>query len=403
MLQSSHIEGDHRQIGKRLDLFHFDAAAPGMVFWRPRGWQLYRTIEQHIRAHYRAGGFHEIKTPQLLKRELWQQSGHWDKFADNMFVGGALAASQPAEYALKPMSCPAHIMSFKHGVHSYRKLPYRLFEFGLVHRNEASGALSGCMRLRQFTQDDAHVFCSWEHVTAEVRAFFDRVTKVYRAYGYDQLSVKLSTRPQQSLGSAALWRRAEQLLADASAGAGLAPQTQIGEGAFYGPKLELSLSDGQGRQWQCGTIQLDFNLPVKFGLRYRDAAPEQTPVILHQAILGSLERWVGIMLEASGGALPFWVAPVQVAVANVDRESLSYVEQLSRELETRAFRVENAFGEESLGRKIRRLTQLRVPVLLLAGAREQRQAIVKVRRAGARDNHTVERSAVVDYLEKLAE
>ncbi len=375
---------DHRQLANQLDLFHFEVYSPGMVFWHPKGWQVFQQLEQRMRHHYQKAGFKEVRTPQFLKRELWQRSGHWQKFSEDMFVGGAYdEESEVNDYALKPMSCPAHIALYQKGVHSYRSLPYRVFEFGLVHRNEPSGSLYGCMRLRQFTQDDAHVFCRWDQAMEEVCSYLQLSKKVYAEFGFEQLDIKLSTQPENSMGEKSDWKKAEALLAKACDNLDVAYELQAGEGAFYGPKLELSLKDYHGRVWQCGTVQLDFNLPEKFELVYRNKNGEmQQPVMIHQAVFGSLERWLGVLIENLEGRLPLWLAPVQVAILIVDPAAESWANIIAEALLQNNIRVEIHNDDESLAKKLKRCYQQKMPNILIIGKSETDSKSVTLRQRG---------------------
>lgn len=385
----------HREIAQQLDLFHSEPQGPGMIFWHPNGWRLFQAIQQHIRQLYQQHGFQEVRTPQFLKKELWQTSGHLTMYGEDMFFGGDQEDIQ--DYALKPMSCPAHILLFKHSVHSYRELPVKLFEFGLVHRNEPSGSLNGCLRLRQFTQDDAHVFCAWSQVQAEVGCFLNRARLVYSQYGYQQLSVKISTRPESALGDDASWQRAEQILIEACHSESIDFELQIGEGAFYGPKIELALQDNLGREWQCGTIQLDFNLPERFDIAYTNAAGEkERPVILHQAMYGSIERWLGMLLEVTQGALPEWIHPLPVAIATVSEAALDYAGTLVDLLNSADLHVLTDHSNSSVARKIKRFHQLKIPNILIVGEKEMKTRQVALRRG--KWVTVIEKAQLVDKL-----
>ncbi|MDX7992308.1 threonine--tRNA ligase, partial [Xenorhabdus littoralis] len=369
----------HREIAQQLDLFHSEPQGPGMIFWHPNGWRLFQDIQQHIRQLYQQHGFQEVRTPQFLKKDLWQTSGHLMMFGEDMFFGGGQENMQ--EYALKPMSCPAHILLFKRGVHSYRELPVKLFEFGLVHRNEPSGSLNGSLRLRQFTQDDAHVFCAWSQVQDEIKHFLGRARHVYRQYGYQQLAVKISTRPESALGELALWQSAEQVLIDVCRSESIDFELQVGEGAFYGPKIELALQDNREREWQCGTIQLDFNLPERFDITYTNAAGErERPVILHQVMYGSLERWIGMLLEVTQGALPEWIHPLPVAIATVSEAALDYANELANSLKSAGLHVLIDHSNNSISRKIKRFHQMKIPNILIVGEQEIKTHQVVLRR-----------------------
>lgn len=369
----------HRELAEQLDLFHSEQQAPGMLFWHPNGWHLFQNIQEHMRCCYRQYGFKEVRTPQLMKKELWHISGHMDMYAQDMFFGGEQNGDQ--EYALKPMSCPAHILMYKRGVHSYRDLPLKLFEFGLVHRNESSGSLNGCLRLRQFTQDDAHVFCAWSQVKHEVSQFLQRAKQIYNDYGYQALEVKISTQPEQALGDDASWRRAEEILEEACQAESVPFEIQIGEGAFYGPKIELALQDAMGRIWQCGTIQLDFNLPDRFELEFdNEQGKAEQPIILHQAVYGSIERWIGILLEVSKGVLPEWIHPQPVALVSVNDSVLDYANLIRADLEQQDINVLCEFGDHSVGRKIKRSFELKIPNIIIIGEQEAQAGKLTIRR-----------------------
>jgi threonyl-tRNA synthetase len=368
----------HREIAEQLDLFHSEPDGPGMIFWHPNGWRLFQTVQNHMRRVYQQSGFEEISTPLFLKKRLWEVSGHLEKFAHNMFLGGD--SLSPEEYALKPMSCPAHILSYKRGVYSYRDLPLRMFEFGTVHRNEPSGSLNGCLRLRQFTQDDAHVFCEWSQAETEIIAFLCRAKQVYSHYGYTAMEVKISTRPENAFGEPSDWKNAEATLAAACQGAGYAYQYQIGEGAFYGPKIELSLKDAMGREWQCGTIQLDFNLPQRFDISYvRKDQHNARPVILHQAMYGSIERWIGILLECYQGKLPHWLHPVPVAIATIKSNLMEYAGEIQRLLRQADIPVLLDASENTVSRKIKRFHNMYIPYMIVVGEEEQKNRSVSLR------------------------
>ncbi len=359
----------HRDIAQQLDLFHSEPVAPGMVFWHPNGLKLYNNVKRHIQKRYQAEGFLEIATPMFLKKSLWEISGHWDKFHDDMFVG--TGHQEEAQYALKPMSCPAHILFFKKQVLSYRSLPYRVFEFGNVHRNEPSGALNGLMRLRQFTQDDAHVLCQWQDCISEIQNFLNRAKQIYSDYGYHELDVRISTQPKSAFGEDSDWRKAEALLATACRDLAINVQYQLGEGAFYGPKIELMLKDHQGRFWQCGTIQLDFNMPKQFNLAYIDEAGErQTPIMLHQAIYGSLERWIGILLETHQGQLPAWVHPQPVAIASIHGQANAYCQMIQTRLASLGIDAILNDQEMRISKKIKQFHQQKTPLVIIAGNNE---------------------------------
>ncbi|BAU58786.1 threonyl-tRNA synthetase [Halorhodospira halochloris] len=367
---------DHRRLARSLDLFHVQEESPGMVFWHPRGWQLYLTVESYIRDLMRNNGYHEVRTPMLVDRSLWERSGHWEMFASNMFV----TESESRDYAVKPMNCPCHVEIYKQGLKSYRELPLRLAEFGSCHRNEPSGTLHGLMRVRGFVQDDAHIFCTEEQIQSEVRAFIDLVHTAYRHFGFNEVIIALSTRPDERVGDDAVWDKAEQALAQALEDHGLNYTVQPGEGAFYGPKIEFSLRDCLERVWQLGTIQVDFSMPGRLGAQYVDEDGERrTPVMLHRAILGSLERFIGILIEHYGGALPTWLAPVQVAVLNITDRQADYAQQIAASLREYGFRADVDLRNEKIGYKIREHTLQKVPYMLVLGDREMDTQTVAVR------------------------
>jgi len=373
---------DHRKLGKALDLFHTQEEAPGMVFWHPKGWTIYLILEQYIRAKLRARGYREVHTPQVIDRSLWEKSGHWEKFRNDMFV----TESEDRVFAIKPMNCPAHIQIYNHGLKSYRDLPLRLAEFGSCHRNEPSGTLHGLMRARNFVQDDAHIFCTQDQILSEVSAFIDLLFEIYRDFGFDEVLVKFSTRPQQRVGADEVWDRAEQSLRDALDQTGLAWELQPGEGAFYGPKIEFSLRDSLQRVWQLGTIQLDFSMPERLGAHYiAEDNSKQVPVMLHRAILGSLERFIGILIEHSAGALSLWLAPVQAVVLNITDRQVEYVHEVANALRAKGFRVESDLRNEKIGFKIREHTLRKVPYLLVVGDREVEQRTLAVRDRKGKD------------------
>lgn len=391
----------HREIADQMELFHSEPEAPGMIFWHANGWRLFRKIQSHMRNVYERAGFSEIRTPQFLKKELWQTSGHWQKFLENMFVGGDNDAEP--EYALKPMSCPAHIMHFRRGKYSYRDLPFRVFEFGTVHRNEPSGSLNGCLRLRQFTQDDAHVFCDWSQAEAEIHAFLERAKQVYSDYGYEDIGVKVSTKPDDAFGADDDWRKAENILASACRAAGYAFEYQVGEGAFYGPKIEISLQDAMGREWQCGTIQLDFNLPERFDIHYvRENNQFSRPVILHQAMYGSLERWIGILLESYQGKLAPWIHPVPVGLASVNRDAAEYASAIAHKFQEARIPLMPDVSDNTIARKIKRFHECFVPYVLVVGEQEVRNGTVSFRQAASKKSHQLDLDELVEFLwEKL--
>ncbi len=373
---------DHRKLAKQLDLFHQQEEAPGMVFWHDRGWTVYRLVEQYIRDVIREHGYTEVRTPQVIDRSLWERSGHWDKFRENMFT----TRSENRDYAVKPMNCPGHIQIFNQGLRSYRDLPLRMAEFGSCHRNEASGTLHGLMRLRNFVQDDAHIFCTEEQLQPEVAAFIDLLFRVYADFGFQEVIIKLSTRPEQRVGSDEVWDRAEQALAVALDGKGLDWKLQPGEGAVYGPKIEFSLRDSIGRVWQCGTIQVDFSMPDRLGAEYvAEDGSRKVPVMLHRAILGSMERFIGILIEEHAGKLPAWLAPVQAVALNITDGQAEYAQEVVKVLRKQGFRAECDLRNEKIGLKIREHTLQRVPYLLVLGGRELENRTVAVRTRNGAD------------------
>ncbi|MDX2476219.1 MAG: threonine--tRNA ligase [Gammaproteobacteria bacterium] len=367
---------DHRKLAKQLDLFHLQEEAPGMVYWHDKGWRVYQVVENYIRSQLREHGYQEVHTPQIIDRSLWEKSGHWDKFHDDMFT----TASENRDYAIKPMNCPAHIQIFNQGLKSYRDLPLRLAEFGSCHRNEPSGTLHGIMRLRHFVQDDAHIFCSEEQIQNEVSDFIDLLFEVYKDFGFEDILIKLSTRPEKRVGKDEDWDRAEAALQQALDAKSLEWELQPGEGAFYGPKIEFSLKDSIGRVWQCGTIQVDFSMPGRLDASYIDhEGNKQVPVMLHRAILGSLERFIGILIEESAGLLPLWLAPVQAVVINITDDQADFVTEVEKTLKKQGFRVESDLRNEKIGFKIREHTIQRIPYILVVGNREVEGGAVSVR------------------------
>ena len=367
---------DHRKIGKTLNLFHMQEEAPGMVFWHPKGWVLWQVVEQYMRAVFRDNGYDEIRTPLVVSRTLWERSGHWDKFQADMFT----TASEQRDYAIKPMNCPCHIQIYNQGLKSYRDLPLRLAEFGSCHRNELSGVLHGLMRVRGFTQDDAHIFCTESQVQAEVARFIDLLHQVYADFGFQKVQVKLSTRPANRVGSDEVWDKAEAALETALNSKGLEWQLQPGEGAFYGPKIEFSLADCLDRIWQCGTIQVDFSMPERLGAVYvAEDGVKRTPVMLHRAILGSMERFIGILTEHYAGNFPLWLAPVQVVVMNITDSQAAYAGDIVSGLRARGFRAEADLRNEKIGFKIREHSMQRVPYLVIVGEKELESQAITLR------------------------
>ena len=368
---------DHRKLGKQLDLFHLQDEAPGMVFWHPKGWALWQTIEQHMRKELNAAGYKEVKTPQIMDKTFWEKSGHWDNYKDNMFV----TSSEKREYAVKPMNCPGHVQIFNNGLRSYRDLPMRLAEFGSCHRNEPSGALHGLMRVRGFVQDDAHIFCTEDQIVSEARAFNELLVRIYKQFGFHDVSVKLSLRPEKRAGSDDVWDKAEQGLREALTACGVEWDELPGEGAFYGPKIEYHVKDALGRSWQCGTLQLDFVLPERLDAEYVTENNDRArPVMLHRAILGSLERFIGILIENHAGSFPLWLAPVQMVIMNITENQADYCREVAAKLQAASFRVELDLRNEKIGYKIRDNSQYRFPYQIVVGDKEKQENKVAVRR-----------------------
>ena len=373
---------DHRNLAKTLDLFHLQEEAPGMVFWHPNGWTVYRVLEDYIRDRLEHSGYQEIRTPQLVDQRLWEASGHWDKYQENMFV----TSSESRDYAVKPMNCPCHVQIYNKKITSYRELPIRLAEFGSCHRNEPSGSLHGLMRVRNFVQDDAHIFCTEDQITDEVKTFNKLLTEVYRDMGFDDMIVRISTRPEKRVGDDETWDKAEKALSDALDELGVEWEELPGEGAFYGPKIEYSLKDCLGRVWQCGTMQVDFSMPGRLGAEYvAEDGSKQTPVMLHRAILGSLERFVGILLENTMGWLPPWLSPTQAVVLTITDSQHEYAENVEKILAAQGLRVKSDLRNEKIGYKIRHHTLQRVPYLLVVGDKEVENQQVAVRTRSGED------------------
>ena len=386
---------DHRKLGRKLDLFHTQEEAPGMIFWHDRGWTIYRQVMDYIRSVLQTRDYQEVHTPQMVDRSLWEKSGHWDKFHHEMFT----TSSENRDYAVKPMNCPCHVQIFNQGLRSYRDLPLRMAEFGSCHRNEPSGTLHGLMRLRNFVQDDAHIFCTEDQIQGEVSDFIDLLFAVYADFGFKEIVIKLSTRPENRVGSDDLWDKAEHALEQALNTKGLEWDLQPGEGAFYGPKIEFSLKDSIGRVWQCGTIQVDFSMPGRLGAQYvAEDGSKQVPVMLHRAILGSLERFIGILIEEHAGSLPTWLAPVQAVILSITDAQAEYAMELEKSLKNKGFRVESDLRNEKIGYKIREHTMQRIPYLLVVGQREAQNGTVAVRTRDGEDQGTFE---VDDFVEKL--
>ncbi|MCB5183711.1 threonine--tRNA ligase [Methylobacillus gramineus] len=386
---------DHRKLGRQLDFFHMQDEAPGMVFWHPRGWSIWQEIEQYMRQMFREYGYQEVRTPTIMDRTLWEKSGHWQNYHDNMFT----TASENRDYAVKPMNCPGHVQIYNNSLHSYRDLPLRLAEFGSCHRNEPSGALHGLMRVRGFTQDDAHIFCTEDQVRDEVADFIVMLYKAYQDFGFTDVLVKLSTRPEKRVGSDEAWDKAEESLAAALRQNNLEYEIQPGEGAFYGPKIEFTLKDSLGRLWQCGTIQLDPNLPERLGAEYVDEDnTRKHPVMLHRAIVGSMERFIGILIENFAGAMPAWLAPVQAMVLNISDGQAAYVNQVVEELRKNGLRVDSDLRNEKITYKIREHSLQKLPYLLVAGEREMQAGQVAVRTRKGEDLGSMSISAFIERL-----
>ncbi|GAQ31063.1 threonine--tRNA ligase [Ralstonia insidiosa] len=387
---------DHRKLGRELDLFHIDETAPGMVFWHPKGWTLWQEVEQYMRRVYRENGYQEVKGPQILDKSLWEKTGHWDKYRENMFI----TESEKREYALKPMNCPGHILIYKQGIKSYRDLPLRFGEFGACHRNEPSGGLHGIMRVRGFTQDDGHIFCTEDMIQAEVTAFTTLLQKVYKDFGFTEILYKLSTRPEKRIGTEESWDRAEAALADGLRASGCEFEYLPGEGAFYGPKIEYVLKDALGRQWQCGTIQVDPNLPERLDAEFvgEDGARHR-PIMLHRAIVGSLERFIGILIEQYAGALPTWLSPVQIAVLSITDSHAEYAQSVAQSLQKQGFRAVVDLRNEKIGYKIREHSVQKVPYQIVVGDKERDENQVAVRARGNVDLGSMPLSAFVERLQ----
>lgn len=386
---------DHRKLGKQLDYFHMQDDAPGMVFWHPRGWSIWQEVEQYMRGMFRQYDYQEVRTPTVMDKTLWEKSGHWQNYRDNMFV----TASESREYAVKPMNCPGHIQIFNSSLHSYRDLPLRLAEFGSCHRNEPSGSLHGLMRVRGFTQDDAHIFCTDEQVEEEVASFIKMLYKVYNDFGFTDVLVKLSTRPEKRIGTDEEWDSAEQSLANALKSNDLEFEYQPGEGAFYGPKIEFTLKDSLGRLWQCGTIQLDPNLPERLGAEYvAEDNTRKRPLMLHRAIVGSMERFLGILIEHYAGAMPLWLAPVQVMVLNISESQADYVRQVVEKLKKNGIRCEFDLRNEKITYKIREHSMQKMPYLLVAGEREMQAGHLAVRTRKGEDLGSMPIDALIERL-----
>ena len=386
---------DHRKLGRELDFFHIDEHSPGTVFWHPKGWILWQEVEQYMRHVYRDNGYLEVKGPQILDQHLWEKTGHWDKYRENMFV----TESEKRDYALKPMNCPGHILIFKQGIKSYRDLPLRFGEFGQCHRNEPTGGLHGIMRVRAFTQDDGHIFCTEAQIQPEVMAFTTLLQKVYKDFGFTKILYRLSTRPEKRIGSEESWDRAERALAEGLKASGCEFEYLPGEGAFYGPKIEYTLKDALGREWQCGTIQVDPNMPERLDAEYvAEDGGRHRPIMLHRAIVGSLERFIGILIEEHAGALPVWLAPVQVSVLNITDGQADYVESVVKRLKNQGFRVDSDLRNEKITYKIREHSMQKLPYILVVGDKEKAAGAVAVRARGNKDLGVMSLDAFVQMI-----
>ncbi len=399
LLQQAEAEKrDHRRIGKQLDFFHLQEEAPGMVFWHAKGWIIYREIENYMRGKLRKYGYEEVQGPQILDRTLWEKSGHWDKFGGNMFT----CCIDEHDYAIKPMNCPGHIQIFNQGLRSYRELPVRYAEFGICHRNEPSGTLHGLMRVRRFVQDDGHIFCTRSQIREEIERVCQMVYEVYHDFGFDEVELALSTRPEKRVGSDEIWDEAEADLQAALEAQGKPFRLQPGEGAFYGPKIEFTLKDSLGRRWQCGTVQLDFSMPERLGAHYIDENDvRQTPVMIHRAILGSLERFIGILIEQYAGQMPLWLSPVQAVVMPITDAQADYATAVAEKLATAGLRVEKDLRNEKINYKIREHTLQRVPFMLVAGDREKAASSVSVRQRDGKDLGVMSVDDLITHLQQL--
>ncbi len=386
---------DHRKLGKVLDLFHFQDEAPGLIFWHPKGWTVWQQVEQYMRRVYQDNGYQEVKAPQILDRTLWEKSGHWDNYKDNMFT----TDSENRHYALKPMNCPGHVQIFRSNLHSYRELPLRYGEFGQCHRNEPSGSLHGMMRVRGFTQDDGHIFCTEDQILDECVAFTALLQKVYRDFGFDEVIYKVATRPEKRVGSDDLWDKAEKALITSLERSGCHYEISPGEGAFYGPKIEYTLKDAIGRAWQCGTIQVDFSMPVRLEAEYAaEDNSRKVPVMLHRAILGSLERFIGMLIENHAGALPVWLAPSQVSILNISEGQIEYAQKLEQNLKKQGFRVHTDLRNEKITYKIREHSMQKIPYIVIVGDKERDANTVAVRARGNVDLGVMSIDSLVERL-----
>ena len=386
---------DHRRLGRELDLFHLQDEAPGMVFWHAKGWALWQVIEQFMRRVYQDNGYEEVKAPQLLDRSLWERSGHWAKYRDNMFT----TESENRYYALKPMNCPGHIQIFNSKLRSYRDLPLRIGEFGQCHRNESSGSLHGLMRVRGFTQDDGHIFCTEDQILAECEAFTALVQKVYKTFGFTDIAYKVATRPAMRIGEDAVWDKAEHALMASLDALGIKYEVLVGEGAFYGPKIEYHLKDCLGRSWQCGTVQVDFQMPGRLGAEYvAEDNSRKIPVMLHRAILGSLERWIGMLIEEFAGAFPVWLAPIQCAVTSITDNQGAYAKDVAAKLHAAGLRVQTDLRSEKINYKIRELSLQKLPYILVVGEKEAQTGTVSVRARGGENLGVMSLDAFIERI-----
>jgi threonyl-tRNA synthetase len=387
---------DHRKLGRELDLFHLDEHAPGLVFWHPKGWALWQQVEQYMRAVYRDNGYQEVKGPQILDKGLWEKTGHWGNYRENMFV----TESEKRDYALKPMNCPGHVLIFNSQMRSYRDLPIRYGEFGQCHRNEPTGALHGIMRVRGFTQDDGHIFCTEDQILEECIAYTTLLQKVYADFGFSEIIYKMATRPENRVGSDAFWDKAEHALMESLRSSGCQFVIAPGEGAFYGPKIEYTLKDALGRQWQCGTMQVDYNTAERLGGEYvTDTSGRAHPVMLHRAIIGSFERFIGMLIEHHAGALPAWLAPVQVSVLNITDGQSDYAREVVKTLQKQGLRVASDLRNEKITYKIREHSMQKVPYILVVGDKEKANGAVAVR---ARGNQDLGVMPLADFAQKIA-
>lgn len=388
---------DHRKLGKQLDFFHFQDEAPGLIFWHPKGWSIWQRVEQYMRQVYQDNGYQEVKAPQILDRALWEKTGHWENYKDNMFT----TESENRSYALKPMNCPGHVQIYNASLHSYRDLPLRFGEFGQCHRNEASGALHGLMRVRGFTQDDGHIFCTEDQIQPEVAAFDQVVRRVYRDFGFAEVAIKLALRPEKRIGDDAIWDKAEAALREAIRASGSSWEELPGEGAFYGPKIEYHLKDSIGRSWQCGTVQVDFSMPARLGAEYvAEDNSRRVPVMLHRAIVGSLERFIGILIENHAGALPLWLAPEQIVVMNIAESQSEYAAAVVQTLKKQGFRAKVDLRNEKITYKIREHSLQKVPYLIVIGDKERDAQTVAVRARGGVDLGVMPVSTLIERLQQ---